>query len=316
MLFTSQQYEYPIILENTSKIFPQLNSNTEKNIETFLKRKSSIIPQSPNRFDNEDEDKSTSINNFSFIISSFKEIEERNNINEDIFSNDSDVININKKLYSEKSVEKNSTNVNIKKKTKKIIKCIKRKIFKCIKIKKIFKCIKIKKGKRYNEKEKKDDNYKNIRKDNIKVMIVRYFFNKYLRSILNEKLKNVECLFSFDCFPKIFTKTSANKKNRKIWKKKLIQIFEEKELYNEEDLQKYFFNKDVIRRLKLEDNKSFFEASKLDEILNEKISDIYIKCLDSKEYKEEIKTLEINENKYFADEWKKCAEDLQYDILK
>ena len=154
MLFTSQQYEYPI-LENTSKIFPQLNSNTEKNIETFLKRKSSIIPQSPNRFDNEDEDKSTAINNFSFIISSFKEIEERNNINENIFSNDSDVININKKLYSEKSVEKNSTNVNIKKKTKKIIKCIKRKIFKCIKIKKIFKCIKIKKGKRYNEKEKK-----------------------------------------------------------------------------------------------------------------------------------------------------------------
>ena len=315
MLFTSQQYEYPI-LENTSKIFPQLNSNTEKNIETFLKRKSSIIPQSPNRFDNEDEDKSTSINNFSFIISSFKEIEERNNINEDIFSNDSDVININKKLYSEKSVEKNSTNVNIKKKTKKIIKCIKRKIFKCIKIKKIFKCIKIKKGKRYNEKEKKDDNYKKIRKDNIKVMIVRYFFNKYLRSILNEKLKNVECLFSFDFFPKIFTKTSANKKNRKIWKKKLIQIFEEKELYNEEDLKNYFFNKDVIRRLKLEENKSFFEASKLDEILNEKISDIYIKCLDSKEYKEEIKTLEINENKYFADEWKKCAEDLQYDILK
>ena len=315
MLFTSQQYEYPN-LENTSKIFPQLNSNTEKNIETFLKRKSSIIPQSPNRFDNEDEDKSTSINNFSFIISSFKEIEERNNINGDIFSNDSDVININKKYYSEKSVEKNSTNVNIKKKTKKIIKCIKRKIFKCIKIKKIFKCIKIKKGKRYNEKEKKDDNYKNIRKDNIKVMIVRYFFNKYLRSILNEKLKNVECLFSFDCFPKIFTKTSANKKNRKIWKKKLIQIFEEKELYNEEDLQKYFFNKDVIRRLKLEENKSFFEASKLDEILNEKISDIYIKCLDSKEYKEEIKTLEINKNKYFADEWKKCAEDLQYDILK
>ena len=303
-------------MENTSKIFPQLNSNTEKNIETFLKRKSSIIPQSPNRFDNEDEDKSTSINNFSFIISSFKEIEERNNINEDIFSNDSDVININKKLYSEKSVEKNSTNVNIKKKTKKIIKCIKRKIFKCIKIKKIFKCIKIKKGKRYNEKEKKDDNYKNIRKDNIKVMIVRYFFNKYLRSILNDKLKNVKCLFSFDCFPKIFTKTSANKKNRKIWKKKLIQIFEEKELYNEEDLQKYFFNKDVIRRLKLEENKSFFEASKLDEILNEKISDIYIKCLDSKEYKEEIKTLEINKNKYFADEWKKCAEDLQYDILK
>ena len=316
MLFTSQQYEYPIILENTSKIFPQLNSNTEKNIETFLKRKSSIIPQSPNRFDNEDEDKSTSINNFSFIISSAKKIEERNNINEDIFSNDSDVININKKLYSEKSVEKNSTNVNIKKKTKKIIKCIKRKIFKCIKIKKIFKCIKIKKGKRYNEKEKKDDNYKNIRKDNIKVMIVRYFFNKYLRSILNEKLKNVECLFSFDCFPKIFTKTSANKKNRKIWKKKLIQIFEEKELYNEEDLKNYFFNKDVIRRLKLEENKSFFEASKLDEILNEKISDIYIKCLDSKEYKEEIKTLEINKNKYFADEWKKCAEDLQYDILK
>ena len=316
MLFTSQQYEYPIILENTSKIFPQLNSNTEKNIETFLKRKSSIIPQSPNRFDNEDEDKSTSINNFSFIISSAKKIEERNNINEDIFSNDSDVININKKLYSEKSVEKNSTNVNIKKKTKKIIKCIKRKIFKCIKIKKIFKCIKIKKGKRSNEKEKKDDIYKKIRKDNIKVMIVRYFFNKYLRSILNEKLKNVECLFSFDCFPKIFTKTSANKKNRKIWKKKLIQIFEEKELYNEEDLQKYFFNKDVIRRLKLEENKSFFEASKLDEILNEKISDIYIKCLDSKEYKEEIKTLEINKNKYFADEWKKCAEDLQYDILK
>ena len=309
MLFTSQQYEYPI-LENTSKIFPQLNSNTEKNIETFLKRKNSIIPQSPNRFDNEDEDKSTAINNFSFIISSSKKIEERNNINEDIFWNDSDVININKKYYSEKSVEKNSTNVNIKKKTKKIIKCIKRKIFKCIKIKKIFKCIKIKKGKRYNEKEKKDDNYKNIRKDNIKVMIVRYFFNKYLRSILNEKLKNVECLFSFDCFPKIFTKTSANKKNRKIWKKKLIQIFEEKELYNEEDLQKYFFNKDVIRRLKLEENKSFFEASKLDEILNEKISDIYIKCLDSKEYKEEIKTLEIN------DEWKKCAEDLQYDILK
>ena len=313
MLFTSQQYEYPI-LENTSKIFPQLNSNTEKNIETFLKRKSSIIPQSPNRFDNEDEDKSTSINNFSFIISSFKEIEERNNINEDIFSND--VININKKLYIEKSVKKNSTNVNIKKKTKKIIKCIKRKIFKCIKIKKIFKCIKIKKGKRSNEKEKKDDNYKNIRKDNIKVMIVRYFFNKYLRSILNEKLKNVECLFSFDCFPKIFTKTSANKKNRKIWKKKLIQIFEEKELYNEEDLQKYFFNKDVIRRLKLEENKSFFEASKLDEILNEKISDIYIKCLDSKEYKEEIKTLEINKNKFFADEWKKSAKDLQYDILK
>ena len=315
MLFTSQQYEYPN-LENTSKIFPQLNSNTEKNIETFLKRKSSIIPQSPNRFDNEDEDKSTAINNFSFIISSSKKIEERNNINEDIFWNDSDVININKKYYSEKSVEKNSTNVNIKKKTKKIIKCIKRKIFKCIKIKKIFKCIKIKKGKRSNEKEKKDDNYKKIRKDNIKVMIVRYFFNKYLRSILNEKLKNVECLFSFDCFPKIFTKTSANKKNRKIWKKKLIQIFEEKELYNEEDLQKYFFNKDVIRRLKLEENKSFFEASKLDEILNEKISDIYIKCLDSKEYKEEIKTLEINKNKFFADEWKKSAKDLQYDILK
>ena len=40
---------------------------------------------------------------------------------EDIFSNDSDVININKKLYIEKSVKKNSTNVNIKKKTKKLL---------------------------------------------------------------------------------------------------------------------------------------------------------------------------------------------------
>ena len=117
-------------------------------------------------------------------------------------------------------------------------------------------------------------------------------------------------------FLKYLLKLQRIRKTEKFGKKKLIQIFEEKELYNEEDLQKYFFNKDVIRRLKLEENKSFFEASKLDEILNEKISDIYIKCLDSKEYKEEIKTLEINKNKYFADEWKKCAEDLQYDILK
>ena len=218
MLFTSQQYEYPI-LENTSKIFPQLNSNTEKNIETFLKRKNHIIPQSPNRFDNEDEEKSTAINNLSFIISSFKEIEERNNIMEDIFSNDSDVININKKLYSEKSVEKNITNVNIKKKTKKIIKCIKRKIFKCIKIKKIFKCIKIKKGKRYNEKEKKDDNYKKSRKDNIKVMIVRYFFNKYLRSILNKKLKMLNVYFLLIVFLKYLLKLQRIRKTEKFGKK-------------------------------------------------------------------------------------------------
>ena len=77
-------------------------------------------------------------------------------------------------------------------------------------------------------------------------------------------------------------------------KKTLKQIFIEKELYRENNLEKYNHNLKLIKLIKSDEYKNIRENTQIDKILEMKYYDLFQEYLSSNEFIEEINRLKNN----------------------
>ena len=146
------------------------------------------------------------------------------------------------------------------------------------------------KRKRYPEKRRRRENQDNMRKK-----IKRGFLNKALIKNINENLKNIESKLYLEKFPQKFVCDITKKSNKNILDMSLKQIFEKKELYDDNDLSKYYHNLKVIKSKQIQEN------VELKAILNKKYFKLFEEYINSKEFKvDEINQLKEKkmENSY------------------
>jgi len=116
-------------------------------------------------------------------------------------------------------------------------------------------------------------------KDNIRKTIKRRFLNTYLKNGLNDKIKKVGYNLFFEYYPQKLVSQISREKDKQILEMKLLQIFENKDLYDEKNLNNYYHNLKVIEQLKLEEN------PELNIILNKKYKDLFDEYINSDEFK-------------------------------
>jgi hypothetical protein len=256
----SQENSYSSIENNFNSLY-SLNSSTDKNIEEYFSRNRFIPLKSP--IFSSDEKRSTAnddisqedsfspiLRNNSELFSSNKNAE-RNNIFKEENTNQKDTIDKDKVL---------NANEKCTKRTKDKTKNNKKPLFKIIG----------RKTRRYKKKY------------NILIKMMRNFFNKYLVEKINKIIRKSKSEHYFEKFPQKFVFGSIKKKNQKIWKMNLNQIFEE---------NKYSQYLRIIEDLKKKENIEKDLWINIFLIMN--ISDIYDEYLDSIALKGIIEKLKI-----------------------
>ena len=116
-------------------------------------------------------------------------------------------------------------------------------------------------------------------KDNIRKTIKRRFLNTYLKNGLNDKIKKAGYNLFFEYYPQKLVSQISREKDKQILEMKLLQIFENKDLYDEKNLNNYYHNLKVTEQLKLEENPEF------NIILNKKYKDLFDEYINSDEFK-------------------------------
>ena len=140
------------------------------------------------------------------------------------------------------------------------------------------------KRKRYPQKRRRRENQDNMRKK-----IKRGFMNKALITKINVNLKLNNIMSYLEKFPQNLVCDVTKKTNKDLIDMTLEQIFEKKELYDEDDLSKYEHNLKVIKSKEVQQN------SELKAILNKKYSELFEEYINSKEFKvDEINRLKKN----------------------
>ena len=135
--------------------------------------------------------------------------------------------------------------------------------------------------KRYKIKRSRRENQDNIRKK-----IKRGFLNNALIPKINMIIKKQGGKFVFEIFKQHFVSDVTRKNNMELFNMTLEEIFMKKELYNEIELNSYYYN------LKLINNKEIQENKELKNILNLKLFKIFEEYINSKELNiDEIKRL-------------------------
>ena len=135
--------------------------------------------------------------------------------------------------------------------------------------------------KRYKIKRSRRENQDNIRKK-----IKRGFLNNALIPKINMIIKKQGGKFFFEIFKQHFVSDVTRKNNMELFNMTLEEIFRKKELYNEIELNSYYYN------LKLINNKEIQENKELKNILNLKLFKIFEEYINSKELNiDEIKRL-------------------------
>ena len=130
------------------------------------------------------------------------------------------------------------------------------------------------KRKRYPQKRRRRENQDNMRKK-----IKRGFMNKALITKINVNLKLNNIISYLEKFPQNLVCDVTKKTNKDLIDMTLEQIFEKKELYDENDLNKYEHNLKVIKSKEVQQN------SELKAILNKKYSELFEEYINSKEFK-------------------------------
>ena len=256
----SQENTYSSI-ENYFNSLYSLNSSTDKNIEEYFSRNRFIPLKSPifssdekrttaNEDISQEDSFSHILRNNSESFSSNKNAE-RNNIFKEENTNQKDTIDKDRVL---------NANEKYTKRTKDKTKNNKKPLFKVIG----------RKTRRYKKKY------------NILIKIMRNFFNKYLVEKINKIIRKSKSEHYFEKFPQKFVFGSIKKKNKKIWKMNLNQIFEE---------NKYSQYLKIIEDLKKKENIEKDLWINIFLIMN--ISDIYDEYLDSIAFKGIIEKLKI-----------------------
>ena len=135
--------------------------------------------------------------------------------------------------------------------------------------------------KRYKIKRSRRENQDNIRKK-----IKRGFLNNALIPKINMIIKKQGGKFVFEIFKQHFVSDVTRKNNMELFNMTLEEIFMKKELYNEIELNSYYYN------LKLINSKEIQENKELKNILNLKLLNIFEEYINSKEFNiDEIKRL-------------------------
>jgi len=140
------------------------------------------------------------------------------------------------------------------------------------------------KRKRYPQKRRRRENQDNMRKK-----IKRGFMNIALITKINVNLKLNNIVSYLEKFPQNLVCDVTKKTNKDLIDMTLEQIFEKKELYDEDDLSKYEHNLKVVKSKEVQQN------SELKAILNKKYSELFEEYIKSKEFKvDEINRLKKN----------------------
>ncbi len=256
----SQENSYSSIENNFNSLY-SLNSSTDKNIEEYFSRNRFIPLKSPifssdekrttaNEDISQEDSFSLILRNNSELFSSNKSAE-RNNIFKEENTNQKDTIDKDKVLNANEKCKK-SPEDKTKNNKKPLFKVIGRKT------------------RRYKKKY------------NILIRIMRNFFNKYLVEKINKIIRKSKSENYFEKFPQKFVFGTIKKKNKRIWKMNLNQIFEE---------NKYSQYLRIIEDLKKKENIEKDLWINIFLIMN--ISDIYDEYLDSIAFKGIIEKLKI-----------------------
>jgi len=136
-----------------------------------------------------------------------------------------------------------------------------------------------KKIKRSFNKRKRKDNTDNKRRK-----IKRSFLNETLINLLNEELKFIGSKLYFMKFPHKFVSDITRKTNKKILYLTLKEIFENIKLYDNNELNNYYHNLNVLK------NKQIQENEEMKTIINKTYIDLFTEYINS----DEFKTGEIN----------------------
>ena len=147
-------------------------------------------------------------------------------------------------------------------------------------------------------------------RDNMRKKIKRGFFNNALNKKLNNKLKSIGSKKYFEKFPQLFICDIDRKRNKKILNITLREIFEQSELYKNEDkkgLKKYYHNLEVVQSEEIKENK-IFKA-----ILNKTFIELYEEYINSDEFIiDEIERLKKNK---MSDEYIKRYKNLAKNLI-
>ena len=136
------------------------------------------------------------------------------------------------------------------------------------------------------------------KEDDIRRMIGRRFFNDVLLNSINTILKKVGCKNTFEKFQQDVIYYLVKKYNKKVLDMTLEEIFTKKELYNENNLEKYNHNLKLINQIKSDEFVDIREITQIDVILNKRYYDLFKEYLTSNEFIEEINRLKNNNKKF------------------
>lgn len=144
------------------------------------------------------------------------------------------------------------------------------------------------------ERVKKRKRNGRCQEDLIRLKIIRHFFNQFLIQKINVLLKIAGLKLYFEKFPKYFLFEVAKKRNQKVLKMTLEQLFLDKELYAEKN-HSYYHNYNNLSILKSDEYKEIEVKTELDKILNKTFHDLFRDYLSSYEYAKEIQNIKSKE---------------------
>ena len=156
-----------------------------------------------------------------------------------------------------------------------------------------FEFIKINSSEKFINKKRRRN-----KEDDIRRMIGRRFFNDVLLNSINAILKKVGCKNIFEKFQQDAIYYLVKKYNKKALDMTLEDIFTKKELYNENNLEKYNHNLKLINKIKSDEFFDIRESTQIDVILNMRYYDLFKEYIASNEFIEEINRLKSNNKKF------------------
>ena len=103
------------------------------------------------------------------------------------------------------------------------------------------------------KKERNENKYRFIRRDNARRAIARFFFNHFLKNLIEKMKKECNCILYLNYFPKKFIFEAEKKRNKHYLDFTFEQLLENKYLYKNKDQKDYYFNNiKVVEALKLQ----------------------------------------------------------------
>ena len=152
------------------------------------------------------------------------------------------------------------------------------------------------KRKRNKKRRRRRDN-----RDNILKKIKTGFLNKSLIDKLNFLLKKNGINSYFVKFPQKFVSNVKKETNKKLLNVTLLEIFETKELYSDNELKDFYHNLKVVKREDIRANLVYKT------ILNKKYCELFEEYINSKEFVDEINRLKKNYDESYIENYKCIA---------